>query len=70
MALKEELGAMDYNEACDTSSLDSIGAKFEVIKDKKLSKFKLDQGSANVSSTNEKPFSCSICGGSNSNMWR
>ena len=50
----------------DTSNLDFIRAKIEVIMDKKLSKFKLVQGSSNVSTSNEaKPFSCRICGGTN-----
>ena len=33
--------------------------------EKKLSKFKLSQGSSNVSSGNERSFSCKICGGAN-----
>ena len=45
----------------DTRYLDTIGAKIETIMDKKFSKLKLAQGSSNVSSTNEKFFSCKIC---------
>ena len=45
----------------DASKIGTIGAKIEAIMDKKLSKLKLAQGSSNVSSTNEKFFSCKIC---------
>ena len=49
----------------DTRNIDTIGAKIEAIMDKKLSKFKLAQGSSNVSSANEKFFLCKNCGGNN-----
>ena len=49
----------------NTSNLDSIGAKLEEIMDKKICKFKIALGSANVSYTYKKPVSCRICGGTN-----
>ena len=57
---------MGYLGMIDTSNLDSIGAKIEAIMDKKFSRFKLAQGSSNVSVANEAiSFSCRICGGNN-----
>ena len=59
----------------DSSNLDTISSKIEAIMNKKLFKFKLAQGSSNVSSATEKLFSyrifegtihdASYCGGSN-----
>ena len=64
-----KLSKVPCNQVVETSILDSLGAKIEAIMDKKLSKFKLAQGSFNVSSTNKaKSFSCRIRGGTNHDL--